>query len=499
MFASKLTPRLLTAFVLGMGVWFACLVAAGWGATIYSATGGQQFSQKYQQLGVTGNGIPIVATYEVLHGMQNSQYHTLTGEIYTANSEELQLALSRFAILAGQAAGKPRMQGVGEAAWGGVVRSTTDPAVFYYIVKDRSNPGEIWLEGYSSRTRQRVGYIGKNGATDIKPDVNSRIEIAQGYFGTYYWSLQSPNGYQGVAIPSQFQLPMESPLFAKVCVPVADNVLIVDLNNGAVQRLLPPGETVLSSMVDRPRGGRSPRLLVRTTQTVLEYSESLEPISRWEIPKDLLTHSVNVRTVDDGSTWMHFTPPNAVAIRQARAASESPSKLLHFAADGQLLETLPIVLRTTTHATDGWETAAFTTFSPPVGVSIFLLVFLPLAMSWDSGTSWAETLPQLLLPGVICGLVVCLLMGLLSAVLTLRHARRQQLSSTECWTWFTFVLLFGPTAYLGYRFHRRWPRPHPCPTGGHTLPADRFTCPTCQASWPLPAAKGIEVLQPAGE
>lgn len=307
------------------------------------------------------------------------------------------------------------------------------------------------------------------------------------------WSEQSFYAYQGVPIPHSVMHMAGGPLARVACVPVKDNILVVDLRNGSVHKLLPEPQPVRALQVTRygDRQEKGAQLLLQTDQSILVFSDELQPLAEYRLPADDHRGSLSLLRARDGSTW-------AVAYSDPVPQVGSDVELLHWTANGQPPTSQRIELKNSSAlGQDSWFSAVSLAVPSPITLTATVFGFAPYAMWSTERVSWSAAVARCFAAGAAPALAIVWLLGLGAAFLAYRHARSEAMSPRETIIWSVFVLLLGPAACLGYRFHRRWPRRLPCPAGGHSLPADHFDCPTCHAVWPLPAMKGIEVLEPA--
>jgi hypothetical protein len=128
----------------------------------------------------------------------------------------------------------------------------------------------------------------------------------------------------------------------------------------------------------------------------------------------------------------------------------------------------------------------------PVILAIMLFVTAPLSVlsqheAADFPAALAQTLPDVWLPF----LVVCLVSIAAAAAVYRRHRRFSEQGAVA---WAAFVLLLGVPGWIGYRLHRSWPHRAACASCGAVVPRDRAECLACDAEFPAPAPRGIEVF-----
>ncbi len=142
--------------------------------------------------------------------------------------------------------------------------------------------------------------------------------------------------------------------------------------------------------------------------------------------------------------------------------------------------------------------AIFAPFSDP-SVTLVLL-FSPLILALDLFAFVALHRPMWQVQlwdydSIVQFLPIFIATLLLAALFSVRCYRRQRCySAHHTATWMLFVLLMGLPGLIGYLLHRRWPIMVRCPHCGVDTPRDRDACLNCNAEFPPPAMKGIEVF-----
>lgn len=490
MFRNTLFARLVVAFTLSVGVFVAWGFLVFWGVMIYESA--FPYRGIYQRLVFGSDGTPVIET-STYYQTSPAKYEDLDGREYVDPSEDWQnnrhssgSLVSTYREWNGQLPVPPtRIY---------AFHSMTEPATYWYFRHAGTPDGGAWFEGYSSATRRLIGYIGIRGPVATRPEGAERFPVSsQAMTNVVQWSEQSGYAYQGVAIPNVIpQLP-PGPLSHTVCVPTADNVYLVDLKNSTVRKLLANDRPILAMQVTRyaDRRSKAPEVLVRTDESILVFNEEFAQIAEYRLPPEYPSWYLKLLTADDGSTWVVVHP------KQARLI-DSRLTVLHWSAAGELLPPRVVELESIRNPQqDAWLAVVSLAVPSPATLTATVFGFAPYSMQQIDHITWSEAVARCFAAGAGPALIILWLLSLGPAILTFRNARSEAVAQREGLIWFVFVLLIGPAAYLGYRFHRRWPRRLPCPAGGHTLPADHFKCPNCHATWPLPARKGIEVLEPA--
>lgn len=489
MFRNTLRSRLAFAFVLSIGVFVAWGFLVFWGMMIYSSA----FPQNgvYRRLVFGSDGTPVIET-ATYYQTTLPEYTDLDGHEYVDPSEDWQNNRFQTGSLVSTDGGRNAGMSV-QATRFYAFHSTTQPATFWYLRHSGAPDGGAWFEGYSAVTRRLTGYIGVHGPTAARPERAERFAVPLLAMSQLVeWSTQTGYAYDGVVIPSVILQAPPGALSHTVCVPAAENVHLVDLRNGSVRKLLPKDRPIKALQVTKnaDRRSKAPQILVWTDESVLVFDEQFAQTDEYRLPADMPSWSLSLLKASDDSTWI-------VLYRKADRLTRSDPTMLHWSAAGVAEPPREVPLKEVAYNQDAWLAGVSLAVPSPIALTATVFGFAPYAMRQVDQITWSEGVARCFAAGAGPALIVLWLLSLVPAFLAIGHARREAVAQREALIWFAFVLLIGPPAYLGYRFHRRWPRQLPCPAGGHTLPADHFDCPTCHTAWPLPAMKGIEVLEPA--
>jgi hypothetical protein len=71
-----------------------------------------------------------------------------------------------------------------------------------------------------------------------------------------------------------------------------------------------------------------------------------------------------------------------------------------------------------------------------------------------------------------------------------------RLPGRAAWGWAFLALVFNFAGLIAYRLVVDWPVRVPCPQCGRKRPLQDDLCPHCQAEWPKPVPRGIEIFDP---
>lgn len=89
-------------------------------------------------------------------------------------------------------------------------------------------------------------------------------------------------------------------------------------------------------------------------------------------------------------------------------------------------------------------------------------------------------------------------LGLLSAVVAFRWARRASLGRNETLGWLVFTFCFGLPGLIAFRLTAPFPTRVSCPSCSRKRPLQTEQCPSCHQAWPAPASSGTEIFAESG-
>ncbi|MGO9110871.1 MAG: hypothetical protein ACLP9L_16745 [Thermoguttaceae bacterium] len=485
--AGILRPLSLALVVaIGFGTVFA--LAVGWGISIWQGLYQERVSES---LLVRADGTPVIVRY-TYSGYQMVTYHALDGSPASGPKmgenwlQGATLSVPREVPIALPMDDNARVKRFSDLQ--------TPPDLWYFI-DDGARDGRGYFVGYNSKSRLRVGFIGRDGFRPDQPPVEQRFpmdgaKLAGGsvfsprpmsYY--YYYSYLD----EGVGDFPAWKVKMIS----------GTQLLEVDLRKGSVTTLRESAdlmavstlETVSTSKADgdeAPRAHRHQELAVRTTDRVIIFDPSGKQHAAFRVPEELRDQSITLYEIDAGKALVTFS-------RQLR--DHRREELSWIDASGKVLRRAEVSMPGRGGDIDANEAWIFALIVPaPVILAFVATVVAPLGeVSSGLTSSYSTALSHYLAVFWPVLLVVTLLSAALAWYCWRRHGRYGQRFSV---VWFVFVFLAGLPGLVGYLFHRCWPVLEKCPACGHVVPRDRETCAKCGAAFPPPALKGCEVFAP---
>ncbi len=384
--------------------------------------------------------------------------------------------------------------------WSTRIRGVSDlesAPSYWYLIHDGRPKGHAWLEGFDRATKQRVGYLGRNGFRASPPTPGDlfrmewRVFQASGHFpyaGRFahvpYRELNWRMGMGGV------------PPWVGYLVTDGRRVE-VDVRERRVRVLFEAPGLVSAVVVTRVNtdvsalssNSRNQFIVVRSTDRFWMIDPDTNQSQELAIPAPLSSSAIGISVVDDrilltngARGWLlvpERAPPTKTAI------------LVWLSQDGHVLQERSVRLRSFAQPKPrAWAQVT----AVPVPMAVALNIFMGDPLNELDGTvrrahvqvvsaSWHRYRGPFL--------ALCLLSIALAVWCFRRHRRYAQAGA---WAWSLFVLLLGVPGLIGYLLHRHWPIREPCPACGRRAVMERETCQHCSAPFPTPSLQGIEVF-----
>ncbi|MCA9094165.1 MAG: hypothetical protein KDA68_11800 [Planctomycetaceae bacterium] len=364
----------------------------------------------------------------------------------------------------------------------------------WYAIQENAKEGSMFLQGFSYPDGKEVGYIGKKGFQETKPQGDELFDLPTGYNSFLY--MVSPTGihsrqlslnglYQGYLQKTRGQ--QEGEL---VLAPWNQPLLRIDLRERTVVELL-PGEKVCSVY---PVSDYIPQIPIQAGNSVTEadYRHSVIirtdrdlvkfPVKDGKISKTgLLRVTIPEEVRGKHLGWHRF--PNGSGLVFARGDLDSSKRNREYVfyrhdRSGKIgsAERMSYL----EDSSQGWGEAGFVAIFPSV-------ILVPCVIMLASSDTYEEILIRQLLPispavGCLCGLMMVI------------HGRRRRLSGVELTCWGLFGILFGVLGLLGYLTHRIRPEKVPCPSCGRREFHREESCLKCGQEFPASTTTGLEIL-----
>jgi hypothetical protein len=373
-----------------------------------------------------------------------------------------------------------------------------DRPTYWFFIHSGMWDGSGYFEGFDSKSKLRVGYLGTAGFRDDVPPPDQRFEadgraLACGAAMTGA-SGQSDIFYGPVVYSDVYseRLGERAPPWASFMVS-ADRIVRLDVRTGKSEKIMEiPGAYALrlvrrasSPAEEKKRTVWEPRpllLAVRTADRLIIADTSGKELERYAIPEPLRARSTSFYLLNDRTVLAETT--------RFHEGGDFVADLRWFDSSARVLRQETVVVREASvlgkPAAEKWVMSAVV----PVPIVLAGAVVVN-AFQDDSHSAFADALADSWSEMWLAVLLVAVV-AIVLAALCYRRQRRYSLPWTPVWV--ALVFLTGVPGMLGYLFHRRWPVLEPCPTCEKAAPRDREACAHCRAEFARPAPKGTEVF-----
>jgi hypothetical protein len=473
---------LALAILLSIGAGVVWGMLSGWGMAILNDVLAPR--GVYQHLIFLADGTPLIRSYDT-RNYQEATFCALDGKPLKLSREASERTINGE-YLTGPGYQRSPFHGLSWQDRVILVDNDSYDAEVWYFVHDGKLDGHGYLVGYGTKTKAKIGYIGRGGFRPDEPPPDEQFPVSgrkmsryggpsmigQYYQGGYY------NGYGG------------GPRNAK-CLLADDGLMTIDLNKRSVKYLRKGTDLIsgLRSLLPGPSAKTAspdekgmPVILLRTPGQIVVLAADGKEIKTYRLPAELR---------DADLQWIALPGGKTLVGESYLGRERRRHELFWFDAGGKVVEHKQFELQFPRDS-EFMQVAAPSVIVPsPASIAGVMLCYPwgmaevreSLPYSAALGKALAKIWPILLVTGIV---------SVVLAVLCYRRQRRYGLPWT--WVWTIFVLLFGLPAYFGYVAHRVWPARLPCPHCGQLVPRDRPACCACGRDFPAPAAKGIEVF-----
>ena len=464
---------LLLACLLAIGAGIVMGILAIWLITF----GDQLFGPRgaYEQLVVQDDGTPLIAA-----GAQHQDLRTLDGKRIPDDERLRQMS---GAYLSVPRAVRPALFRLG---WDERIIGWADerrPATLWYLVHDGKLDGSAYFVGFHSESNSCVGYIGASGFCTEPPPADDRFPLDG--------LLMTQQARQFAAYIGR--QPYYGQGARTVHIISANRVAEVDLRETSVRVLISADKILsLGSFVRRPP--RRPAkddsdeyaqyisyLAIRTSDEIIVFDPRKRTQRSFAIPAELRAATL---------TFYELGPDLALLHRVHYVAGDTRNILYWIDPAGKIARREEVVLPSSAplYRPQGQAWVVAAAASPPLAAA----VGVPFAASdLERDAPWLARYRR----GLALAWLPLTLDAFLGAAMAWLCCRRQR-RYVRPWTavWAIFVFLGGVPGLLAYLWHRRWPVFEPCPACGESVPRDRDRCARCDAEFPAPAPKGIEIF-----
>lgn len=497
---------LCLALLLGLGIQIVYAVVVLWVCTV----GDQLIPSRsvYESVRYLADGTPFIVTYDP------TDYYSMSGRTLDGkpiDREDLD-DLAYGLDLAG-----PRRPRYVPSGWAGRIRSYhdgRDPAVYWYLVHTGERDGHAHFVGYDSKLKLLVGYIGAGGFTREKPPLEESFVVNGRRIASGADVASSSYSYYGATEPyyNRQSLGRHEPMQTWLVYVLSGNrVLEIDLHERSVRTAVEAEGIVSIGVSDRlfpmPEEEETMRPVRRTKYLAIRCRDRVQVVDpqgedrrTYVLLEELRAKELTFVERSDGTAIYESrrrpnrSPVDLHWVRDSEETVRSETVALEETPAVVLLDYANIVLKGPRGIEDPRIISGLFSLLSPVPSAWIAAgaVGVPVAyVNSGEAPSYPSALARSLCdiwPGILISVV-------LSAGATWLCVKRQgQYAAPWTRTWAVFVFLLGIPGLLGYLFCRSWPVREECPACRETAPRDRESCSCCDADFPEPAPKGIEVL-----
>lgn len=354
----------------------------------------------------------------------------------------------------------------------GLVSSNSSMNQRWFTIISEDN--RLFVEGFSTLTNERTGYIGRRGFTLNKSSNDEMIPILREY-GTSSVAQLYLNGQE-----------------SRLAVLTPDGPVLIDVLNRSIEHLTlsfspkSVGTWSTSWSIAKNDNTFSSGFAFRGEESVCLTSSDGSVVDSFPIPQELRDQYFELYLVMSDSPYLLVSHENASGL----------VNIFKLDSEGHVIGREDLTLETAT----GWGRTSI------AWQMALLSPVLPIAAFIDLYSLPSTEVTQGIQPNLLAAQAVwlsaswpsLLLITLLSVGLAIWTYRRHQKYDREsALIWSVFVFLLGPAGLVGYLAHRNWPAREKCHSCGDLTRVDQMTCTKCGEEFPLPERNGSEILVPA--
>lgn len=487
-----LGKELMNAAVLTVGFGLVWGILAGWiGSVIEEML--RPEGETAENLEIRSDGMPLIAYWEQGSRLWiDRRFRDLEGNSVDPESARMTL---NTANLSGR---QDRSDSIRNKTWLNrlqVFRDEQRPPNYWYFLHDGSEEGTGYFVGYNSKTKARIGYIGLNGFRGDAVPPDERFPVREHLMYRSFWSstdanfydhgrlvFATDNGGRGVLAPEHVLVASDRTLYR------------VDLREGTVEELLQTASPIVRVQVV----GRAAPLPEKPGRWLAIRTEEEIHVFRPE-GATLRSHPVPAPLVDRSFSWVELADGRAMAVSHPPrdpSSGTNVADLFWISPEGTVEETRRVTYKGWTPVFSEPTNRLFfaSTCPAPVVTSLMTFVFEPLVIRGsEEEKSYGERLVEswrLNAPAF----AVVMIVSLVLAVWTFRRETAWVAAPRERILWTLFVFILGVPGVAGYLLRRPWPYRAACPECGAPAPRDDKRCRRCDAPFPEPELKRIEVF-----
>jgi hypothetical protein len=372
-----------------------------------------------------------------------------------------------------------------------------DPPVSWVLMRDDKRPGRAWFVGHQQRSKQPVGYIGRDGLRSSLPPEDEQFNVRNRTFDyTRGVFASTGNGNHGFLDYATTPLRSSSdgsiqPWMIYLC--DGDSVEEIDLRTRKVRELgrydgltglgilqftpIEPGQT--DSI--RPEN----RLVIRSRDRVVIYNTFSDNQNEFKIPAALRGEQFSVSMVGDDQLLLHLD--------RGRWERGAVAELLWINREGitQDQQTVQLVRwNNQDKPSDAVMPAVVAPTLLPWLLGMFVVAPTSMLQEHHADTYLAGVTE--VRDAAWMGLVVVAMLSIILTAIVYRWQKKYSRPHTFAWTVFVFLTTL-PGFFAYWAMHRREPIAA-CPHCKHEVPRNREACASCSETFPEPKLLGTEVF-----
>lgn len=332
----------------------------------------------------------------------------------------------------------------------------------------------LFLEGFSTLTNERIGYIGMQGFTLNKPSDNEMIPLIREY---------SPSSVAPLYINGP-----ES----RLVVLTPDGPVLINVLKRSVEHLTLPispisvGTWSVSWSIAKADKTFSSGFAFRGEESVCLTSSDGSVVESFPIPQELRDQYIELYLVMSDSPYLLVSHDGATGLTET----------FQLDSEGKVVRQENLTLETATgsgRSNTAWQMAIL---FPVLSIAAFIdLYSLPSTEVTQGIQPSLRAAQAIWLSASWPSLLLITLISLGLAIWTYR--RHQKFDHKSAVIWSVVVFLLGPAGLVGYLAHRTWPAREKCHSCGDLTRVDQMACTKCGEEFPLPERNGSEILVPA--
>jgi hypothetical protein len=341
-----------------------------------------------------------------------------------------------------------------------VVQSLHDTEDWYFVFEDKRE-GHGYFVAFDFRTRERLGYLGKQGfQNDPLPEAEQfRID-----------GLGLPSFRVASFINGAFFVNLDGLAFLQS----GNKLFLINLKSRTARLLLGDKDVLSIATVQKPGAIRSDGLLtdevllaIRTKRDVLLLDFSGKQRQTFELPTNFSARGFDFHLLPDGNALLVANSGKQRETGQGYV--ELDSDLLWMTPQGEITKRQKLTLRSRRniqHLSDRAQACLFTMAVPaPLTGGTMALVLRPWSDSQLIEKPYAEAVTKSLQdtwPALLSLLILA------SGLTYLTERRQRKYGLPRSYAWLVFVFLLGLPGYIAYLVHRPWPLADPLPPPDRT-------------------------------